>query len=240
MVWMRKRTGRGMIDLTGDGVLALWNGVEPSRKAEYDAWHTREHVAERISVPGMRGARRYVRLSGPLPEYLTLYALDDTSVLTSEPYRKLLDNPTVWSKSMRPSFRGFMRLACRRVMTLGGGLGGALAAAAIDETNLPALRQAAETLITQPAVTVVHVLARDPDIPDVPFKIGGDTPAFPNAGAILIESYDDNALSAALPAIKGALGRAVISAATLTTYRLAYALDRVSLDRIEPMTEWPS
>jgi hypothetical protein len=229
-----------MIDLTGDGVLALWNGVEPSRKAEYDAWHTREHVPERVGVPGMRGARRYVRLSGPLPEYLTLYALDNTRVLTSEPYRKLLDNPTEWSRAMRPSFRGFMRLACRRVFTLGGGLGGALAAMTSDKIDLPALRQTAETLISQPAIAAVHVLARDPDIPDVPFKIGGDTPALPSAGAILIESCDDDALSAALPAIRDALGRAATSAATLTTYRLAYALDHAALDRIEPMTEWPS
>jgi hypothetical protein len=225
-----------MIDLTGDGVLALWNGVEPSRKAEYDAWHTREHVPERVGVPGMRGARRYHRLSGPLPEYLTLYALDNTRVLTSEPYRKLLDNPTEWSRSMRSSFRGFMRLACRRVFTLGGGLGGALATMTSDKIDLPALRQAAETLIAHPAVAAIHLLARDPDIPDVPFKIGGETPAFPNAGAILIESYDDDALSAALPAIRDALGRAAISAATLTTYRLAYAIDRASLDHTVPVT----
>jgi hypothetical protein len=229
-----------MIDLTGDGVLALWNGVEPSRKAEYDAWHTREHVPERIGVPGMRGARRYLRLSGPLPEYLTLYALDDTQVLTNESYRKLLDNPTAWSTSMRPSFRGFMRLACRRVFTLGGGLGGALAAVTTDETNSPSLRRDMESLIAHPAVAAIHVLARDPGIPDVPFKIGGDTPAFPNAGAILIEGYDDDLLSAALPAISDTLGRAAISATTLTTYRLAYALDRASLDHIVPVTNWPS
>src|SRR3569623_329456 len=133
-----------MLDMSGAAVLALWNGVDAARTEEYNAWHTREHVPERISVPGMIGARRYVKSSGPLPAYLTLYAMDDTAVLKSEAYRSLLDNPTAWSRAMRPSFRGVMRLCCRRLLTLGGGLGGALAGIVVNDgidLRSPALRQ---------------------------------------------------------------------------------------------------
>src|SRR3954453_2827248 len=121
-----------MLDLTGEGVLALWNGVEPSRAHEYNVWHSREHIGERVAVPGMVGARRYVRAQGPLPEHSTLYALDDTAVLKSDPYRALLENPTAWSRAMRPSFRDVMRIACRRLLSVGGGLGGSLAACVTD------------------------------------------------------------------------------------------------------------
>ena len=53
-----------MLDFAGNGMLALWNGVDPARRDEYDLWHTREHVPERVAVPGMLGARRCVRLDG--------------------------------------------------------------------------------------------------------------------------------------------------------------------------------
>lgn len=229
-----------MLDMSGAAVLALWNGVEAARNEEYNAWHTREHVPERISVPGMIGARRYVKSSGPLPDYLTLYAMDDTGVLKSDAYRSLLDNPTDWSRAMRPSFRGFMRLCCRRLLTLGGGLGGALAAIVVDDSidlRTPAVRQALETLLKKQGLLAAHVLERDRDVPDVPFQIGGDSPAFPNAGAIFLEGYDERAVHRLVPAIQSALARAGLRDAigTFTTYTLAYALDRASLERLTPI-----
>src|SRR5690606_33492639 len=119
----------------------------------YDLWHTREHVPERIAVPGMLGARRYVRSAGPLPEYLTVYAMEDTAVLASQPYRNLLAGPTPWSQAMRPAFRGFMRLCCRRAWSGGGGLGGALMAGVFDEPDaaaLPSLPERLGALLSQP------------------------------------------------------------------------------------------
>jgi hypothetical protein len=226
-----------MLELNGGAVLALWNGVDPARRHEYDAWHTREHVAERIAVPGMLGARRYVRSSGRLPEYLTLYSLDDTGVLQSEAYHSLLENPTPRSQAMRPSFRGFMRLCCRRLLSIGGGLGGAIAALVVDEDvdlRAPTIKRELEKLLMEDAITAAHVLERDPAIADVPFAIGGDSPDFPRAGAILLESYDENELGRLLPGIRSALTRLGMGEAgkTLTTYRLAYALERGSLERM--------
>ena len=46
--------------LAGAALLALWNDIRREREAEYDRWHTREHVPERVAVSGMLGARRYV------------------------------------------------------------------------------------------------------------------------------------------------------------------------------------
>ena len=229
-----------MLDISGGAVLALWNGVDTSRTREYNAWHTREHVAERISVPGMIGARRYVKTSGPLPDYLTLYAMNDTDVLKSDAYQSLLENPTVWSRSMRPSFRGFIRLCCRRLLSIGGGLGGSLAAIVVDDaTDLrsPALRQELEKLLEEAGILAAHVLERDRDVSDVPFQIGGDSPDFPRAGAIFLEGYDEKELHRLLPTIRSDLVSLGASKAdkTLTTYTFAYALDRASLEHVVPI-----
>ena len=96
--------------LKGQGLLSLWNGFDPARRDEYDLWHTRQHVPERLGIAGMLRARRYDGGQGPLPEFLTLYELTSSAVLSSAPYRQLLENPTPWSRSMRPSFRDFFRV----------------------------------------------------------------------------------------------------------------------------------
>lgn len=231
-----------MLDISGGAVLALWNGIDASRIQEYNAWHTREHVAERISIPGMIGARRYVKSSGPLPDYLTLYAMNDTDVLKSDAYRRLLDNPTAWSRAMRPSFHSFMRLCCKRLLSIGGGLGGSLAAIVVDDNidlRSPALRATLEMLLKEPGILAAHILERDRNVPDVPFKIGGDSPDFPDAGAIFFESYDEKALRLLLPAIHSALAPAGINEIdnTFTTYTLAYALDRASLEHVVTLAQ---
>lgn len=228
---------RWNVELTGEGLLALWNGVEPTVRHEYDAWHSREHVPERLSVPGMIGARRYVRRQGPLPEYLTLYAMRDTGVMESAPYRRLLENPTPWSRRMRPHFHGFMRICCRRLASFGAGTGSVLAAVVVDESVdlvSPALHAALRGLLSHEAFLAAHVAKRDAGVPDVPFSIGGEPLDFPGAGAIFVESYAESALARGRPALLSALVAAGFNAPerTLTTYALANALDAASLARV--------
>src|SRR5947208_4152320 len=99
--------------LAGAALLALWNDIRPQREAEYDRWHTREHVPERVAVSGMLGARRYVNRARNRHRYFTLYELADLDVLDSAEYRDLLEHPTPWSASMRLDFANFLRVPCR-------------------------------------------------------------------------------------------------------------------------------
>lgn len=226
-----------MSAISGRGVLALWNGVDPAALPVYDVWHTREHVPERISVAGMIGARRYARADGPMPQFLTIYDLEDLSVLTSAPYLRLLSEPTPWSRDMRPAFRGFMRVCCRREYTAGGGTGGAAAAVMLRDgavNQLGRLRQHVAEMIMIPQITAAHLLIRDESVPDVPFSIGGDAPDFPRSGALLIEGYDTEALSHIRSAVADGLGTAseAVATDTFTIYRLAYGLDRSEIDRL--------
>ena len=230
------------MDFEGSGILALWNGADFARREEYNLWHSREHVPERLSVPGMRSARRYVRTSGGLPEYLTLYEVDDLSVLTSQPYRHLLETPTEWSGSMRPSFLGFLRKCCVRLVTEGGGLGSNLAVLPTDvksDLSSPELRRAVKDMVTETsAITAAHIIQTDPSIPSVPFQIGGNLAAKDIGGALLFESYDSECLRSTLQQHQDQLSEMHLGSrlGETTFYDLAYALTTQSIDRIHPLT----
>jgi hypothetical protein len=221
--------------LKGSGLLALWNGFDPARRAEYDLWHTRQHVPERLAVPGMLRARRYDRGDGPMPEFLTLYELDSTAVLSSPPYLRLMESPTEWSRTMRPSFRDFFRLGCHVQLSRGGGTGGALMALTLDELagwTSDAIAAAAGAILAETPATAVHFVSRDPGVAGVPFAVAGA--GFADAGAILVESYGRAALAETAPPADTILAARGLAAkrGAWTHYELAYALDREALAEI--------
>lgn len=92
-----------------EAALALWNDVDPARDAEYEHWHATEHVPERVWAPGFLRATRYARSVGDGPKYFTLYEISTLDALGSPEYRELVQHPTPWSASMRPSMGSFVR-----------------------------------------------------------------------------------------------------------------------------------
>jgi hypothetical protein len=104
-------------------ILALWNDYPSMRAEEYEAWHTFEHVPERLTVPGMRGARRYVS-SANSESYFTLYELEDLSVTEHPAYLDLVNNPTPWSLKMRQNFSNVLRIVGNITSAGGNGIGG--------------------------------------------------------------------------------------------------------------------
>lgn len=114
-------------------LLALWNDVDPAVEAAYNEWHANEHVPERCSVPGILWGRRYGRDSRMgMPRYLTLYGLRDAKVLHSEPYQRLLREPTPTSRTMRPALRNLSRWVCGLHERVGAGDGTHLAVWTMD------------------------------------------------------------------------------------------------------------
>jgi hypothetical protein len=124
--------------------LALWNDLARGREAEYDTWHTREHVPERVAAPGFRSGRRYVCPAHPAHRWFTLYDVADLGCFETPVYLDLLDNPTPWSASMRPDFRNFLRVPCIELGAAGFGIGAALAVLRLPgDTALPPLNELA-------------------------------------------------------------------------------------------------
>jgi len=112
------------------GFLALWNGVGVAAiRAEYEAWHTFEHVPERVGLPGFLWARRYAALPGrdDQPAYFTLYGLETIPALLSPEYQDVVDHPTPWSAHMRGFLSDFCREPCEAVGFYGTSSGARLA-----------------------------------------------------------------------------------------------------------------
>lgn len=97
--------------VTGGAFLALWNGVTPSERQAYEAWHSKDHVPERLTVPGMIAAHRFEASDGD-PFFFTLYDVYDASVFHHPAYRRLIDEPSPSSVAMRPFLDRFRRLVC--------------------------------------------------------------------------------------------------------------------------------
>lgn len=195
--------------LAGHAFLALWNDIARSREAEYDQWHTLEHVPERVAVDGFRGARRYVDRAKAHHRYFTLYDVDSLAVFESAEYKDLLANPTPWSASMRPDFGNFLRAICSVSMSSGTGIGAAIACLCTPESTAdPALRAALEDAATLPRVNAVHLGRAAQGAPAVPFGSPPPTSAPMRAfdRVALIEALDREGAVHALAAVQRALG----------------------------------
>ena len=68
--------------LLGKGALVIWHDPEPEAESDYNEWHSKEHMFERVSVPGFRRGHRAVAISGA-PKYFNLYEVDDVATLES-------------------------------------------------------------------------------------------------------------------------------------------------------------
>jgi hypothetical protein len=149
------------------GVVAIWHDILPEAKQEYYEWHGREHLPERVGIPGFRRGRRYVALEGA-PEFFTLYEADSAEVLDGLDYLNRLNAPTEWTRRIMPSFRNFARSICRVLVTSGTGSGGVMltmrfdVAAAHRAGALEALtRRILQPLSHASGVTGVHLCLAD-------------------------------------------------------------------------------
>jgi len=118
--------------LTGGAFLAIWHDIDPPSQTDYMEWHTREHMPERVSVPGFTIGKRLINHDLPRYRYGTIYGGDTVEVFRSPPYLDRLNNPTEWTNRVQPAFRNFLRVACERVASAGAGEGGAMATVRLD------------------------------------------------------------------------------------------------------------
>jgi hypothetical protein len=71
-----------MSDETPTGILAIWNDIDDSVAADYEHWYQRQHLYERVSIPGFRYGRRYTVVEGA-PKFFTYYETDTPEVSIS-------------------------------------------------------------------------------------------------------------------------------------------------------------
>jgi hypothetical protein len=163
--------------LKGHGVLAIWHGIPVEAEREYWRWHDREHVPERVGVPGFLRGRRYRHALIPL-RYLDFYEVESPDTLGSAPYLARLNDPTAWTRKVVPFFRDTARFGFRVVATEGLGQGGLLVTARVrpagsraEAPGPPPARLAGEVrrLAGDPAALLgVHLLETVAEVTRIP------------------------------------------------------------------------
>ena len=73
------------MSLLGEGALVIWHDIAASCESDYNEWHSKEHMLERVGVPGFRRGHRYQARSGS-QKFLNLYEVEALATLTSQPY----------------------------------------------------------------------------------------------------------------------------------------------------------
>ena len=185
-----------MSALLGQAVLAVWNDVDPVTEADYNAWYQREHVPERLAVPGMRRARRYRAVEGS-PRYAAFYEAATLDVLTSGAYRTQLANPTEWTRRAMRGIRLMQRGLCTVISDAGHGTGGAATFVRLRPDDELAMRSwihddVQPTLLSRPDVVAVHTWAIAPGEPasETTTSLSADVVARPIHWVLAVETID--------------------------------------------------
>jgi hypothetical protein len=109
--------------MLGRAAVTIWCDVAPAAREEFERWHAREHMPERVSIRGFLRGSRWSAADGAC---FMLYEAQSEAVVASGPYLERLNDPTPWSRRMMPEHRNMVRSVCRVERAFGAGLGGAL------------------------------------------------------------------------------------------------------------------
>ena len=146
--------------------MAIWHGIRPEGRAEFYEWHNREHMPERVGIPGFLRGRRYIAREGE-PEFFTLYETATPEVLAGRDYLARLNAPTDWTRRATRHFTDTSRSLCRVALSLGPGAGGLVmtwrydVAAGREQEHRDALEPALRKIAGMPGVVGAHLCIAD-------------------------------------------------------------------------------
>jgi hypothetical protein len=119
-------------------ILAIFNDCAPDGREHFETWYNREHLPERVGVPGFRFGRRYALAAGGDREFFAYYEVDSPAVLSSPVYLERLENPTPWTTQSMQSFRNMVRTVCDLRIAAGDLVGSHAVVLRADQCMSPA------------------------------------------------------------------------------------------------------
>jgi hypothetical protein len=219
--------------LAGKGMLLTSMDIDPSDDVDFNRWYDREHLEERVAIPGFLEARRYVAHQGS-PKYLCLYSTETFDVLDSPAYRAKLANQTDWSRKTMARFKNMIRAVARITISRGQGRGAALGIVRLrpmagGEDKLRTALQQKLDAEKSDGIISMHLIENDPALS----KPLTDEPASPNLGSgdwfVLIDGTHVNAISAAIAALVGDNSAFKSSVISTGVYNLMWDLSKTDI-----------
>ena len=174
---------------TARGQLCIWTGIDPAHELDFNRWYDREHMQERVAIPGFQSARRFRAIGASERPYLALYDTDHLGVFTSDAYRQAFTRQTEWSLRNFARMQGTQRRVGELAIELGEaeGEGGALALVVVPpgQTAPDLWRPRLENVTREDHVIRAALLLTDPAL-STPLTAGASAP--PADALLLIEA----------------------------------------------------
>lgn len=220
------------MSLAGLGAVAIWHDLLPEAKDNFYEWHNREHMPERVGIPGFLRGRRYVAVQGA-PEFFNLYEADSPEVLSGPDYLSRLNNPTPWTRESVQAFRHVSRSICRVEYTSGVGQGGMIATLRFDVNEqartklLLALRQSVlPACLDQKGIVGAHLCLADvagSQVETAEKKARAAATLVPT-WVVLLEGFNASVLGRAAQALQHALPELGADTSDMSVYQLEYSV----------------
>jgi hypothetical protein len=222
--------------LKGTAFMIMWHDIAADADAEYNNWHTRQHMPERLDHPGFLRSRRGINRGLDRQVYFTCYEGAELATFLSPEYRHSLDNPTDWTRSVAPHFRNFLRMACAVLHSGGRGVGGGLVSARMslpvgmdEDAAVARLAPVIAALEGHVLISAVHLAAARPEFSGQKTSETALRPPMderPFDLVLFCETIGSAEAGAAAPAIATALADAGFADAIVQPYQVAYTLER--------------
>lgn len=187
------------MSLAGQGAVAIWHDIAQEGREAFYAWHGREHMPERVGIPGFLRGRRYIAVAGA-PEFFNLYETATTAVLSGPDYLARLNDPTPWTAATLKHFRTVARSLCEVAVSEGAGSGGLCATFRYDvgptraSIHRAAMKFVLRDLVRAHDIAGAHLLVADEDASAVETAErrarGGERNLIPR-WIVLVESWGD-------------------------------------------------
>lgn len=153
--------------MTSQAVLAIWVDIDLSNHAQFEHWHSREHMRERVGCRGWLRGSRFKGVDRP-GRHLLLYDAETTAAFESEAYYARLRDPTEMSRAIFPKFRDTWRTVCKVEQRWGDGVGAAVLTLRMKAANTAPFEKLAgletarvDLLIGLPSVGQAHTAEKD-------------------------------------------------------------------------------
>nr|WP_283163642.1 DUF4286 family protein [Brenneria tiliae] len=114
-----------------NGMLLVATDVAAQDEADFNRWYDREHVEERVRIPGFLSGTRYQASQGGR-KYLGLYKTLSLECFTSSAYQAAFTRQTAWSETNLRRMRDPMRRVCAVQAVTGQGTGSQLGILALE------------------------------------------------------------------------------------------------------------
>lgn len=185
------------------GQLCVWTDIDPAHEADFNAWYDREHMQERVAIPGFTHARRFRATDRGSRKYLALYVTDTLDVFRGDAYRRAFAQQTAWSLANFERMTGTQRRVGELTIEAGDGEGAHLALFVLppERIDVAQLRARFDAALREPGVHAARLFRT---VPELSAPIGADAAARPAADAlVLIEGSDAAAARRVAVALAG-------------------------------------